>query len=218
MRNKFIYFFFFVIIGVFLSNITINHLLGSNIRLTFLDMFYPIMGSFIGTPLGILAALFLMPSFTNATSLLGFLAISRILPISLGALSFTEQHPIILVAPLLSMVAFLAHPVGSQVWYFPMLWLIPFFCWSFKKKSLLARSFSSTYISHAVGGAIWIWAFPTTPAFWQTLIPIVLVERAIFAFGMSAFYVLINNLGYFLQKHNILSGGLVFDTKRLLLK
>jgi len=201
-KNKILAALLFVVIGFVLLQIPVNNLAGTGAKLTFFDMFYPVSGAFIGTGVGVVAVV-AMQIFNlvfhgfagvSTASLLVLLATVRLLPMIAGVVAFSKDSKKVLIIPAVAILAFLATPTGLQAWYFSLLWLIPFAAWPFRKKFLLARSLQTTFVSHSVGGAIWIWAFPTTAAFWTMLIPIVLLERSIFTLGMSASYILMNNL------------------------
>jgi hypothetical protein len=51
-------------------------------------------------------------------------------------------------------------------------------------KSLFLQSLASTFIAHAVGSVIWVYANPMTPQMWTGLIPVVFVERMVIAAGL----------------------------------
>ena len=89
-----------------------------------------------------------------------------------------------LIIPLICIMAFIVNPVGSQIWAYSLFWLIPIIT-AFFKKNIFLQSLGSTFIAHAIGTVIWIWAVPTIPAFWLVLVPIVIVERMMFALGMT---------------------------------
>ena len=80
-------------------------------------------------------------------------------------------------------------PLGRKFWILPLIalffWSVPVTAHIFRKR-LFMRSLGSTFAAHSVGGVIWIWYFPTTPEFWlATLIPLVVVERLLFASGIT---------------------------------
>lgn len=93
-----------------------------------------------------------------------------------------------MLLPLACMVLFLAHPVGGQVWAYTLYWLIPVVLYFLKKDSLFLTALGSTFTAHAVGSVIWLYANPMTPEAWLALIPVVAVERLVFASGMVALY------------------------------
>lgn len=94
-----------------------------------------------------------------------------------------QFHSIRLLIPLFCMVAFLCHPVGGKAWVFTFYWLIPMIMYFIKHKSLFMHALSATFMQHAVGAVLWLYAVPTTPELWYSLIPLVLVERLLFATG-----------------------------------
>lgn len=225
-KNKIIFIAIFTALGFLLLQLPVSNLIGTKARLTFFDMFYPISGVFLGGVWGVLAVC-LMQFFNlvfhgfagvATTSILALLATVRLLPMIAGVLGFSKLGKKTLIIPLVSILAFLANPVGREAWYFTLLWLIPFAVWPFRNRFLVVRSLSATFISHAVGGAVWVWAFPTSAAYWSMLIPVVLLERSIFTLGISASYIFTNNVAYFLQSKKLLPSGLVTDEKYLAFK
>lgn len=117
-----------------------------------------------------------------------------------------------IMLPIVCMALFIAHPVGRLAAPYALYWLIPVVIAliSVLKKynvpfvpsrlrdipsnSIFMHSLSSTFIAHAVGSVIWIYATPETPAFWYALIPVVAVERLVMAIGMTAAYYCISKI------------------------
>lgn len=86
---------------------------------------------------------------------------------------------------LMCIAAFVAHPVGGQAYIYSAYWLIPMILCFWTRKSLFTESLIATFIAHAVGSTIWIYTCPSTAAFWIALIPIVALERCIYATGIT---------------------------------
>ena len=80
---------------------------------------------------------------------------------------------------------------------------------------MLARALGATFSAHAVGGALWIYAFSLPAAVWQGLIPIVAIERSIFALGIAGTYLVFNNALDLLDRKNILSARFLVNEKYL---
>lgn len=59
---------------------------------------------------------------------------------------------------------------------------------------LFLLSLGATFTAHAVGGAIWAWSIPMTSAAWTALVPVVIYERLVFAFGISVSYIVFANV------------------------
>lgn len=199
-KNKIVALVIFVILGFLALQLPINNLAGSGAKFTLFDLFAPTSAAFLGTPLG-LAAVFLMQIvnlvFGGFTHLDKGVVI-RLFPILFGALFFSrivkKNSAWLLLVPLISIASFNLNPVGRSVWYFSMYWTIPFLVYPFVKQSLVARSLSSTFVAHSVGGAIWIWAFHLPAVVWQGLIPVIAFERGLMTLGICASYILMNNL------------------------
>jgi hypothetical protein len=83
--------------------------------------------------------------------------------------------------------------VGSQVWYYSLYWLIPMVLY-FAPKNLFLRSLGSTFTAHAIGSVLFLYSIPTAPALWIMLLPIVAIERLVFAAGISASFVAFNSV------------------------
>lgn len=92
------------------------------------------------------------------------------------------------------MGAFIVHPVGGAAWAYSLYWLIPVALYMIRKESLFLTALGSTFTAHAVGSVIWIYANPMTPQTWLALIPVVFIERLVFASGMVVAYHAIKTL------------------------
>jgi hypothetical protein len=64
----------------------------------------------------------------------------------------------------------------------------------FLPENLVVRSFGAAFSAHAVGSILFLYTIPTAPALWMMLIPIVAIERSLFALGISASYVVFTNI------------------------
>lgn len=106
--------------------------------------------------------------------------------------------------PLVCMIAFIAHPVGGAAWVYSLYWLVPVVICVLKKQHFFLSALGSTLVAHAVGSVIWIYADPMTSATWLGLIPVVFVERMVYAIGMVAVYRLICVI---MKKYSVWWGG-----------
>ncbi|KKR62585.1 hypothetical protein A2643_03025 [Candidatus Nomurabacteria bacterium RIFCSPHIGHO2_01_FULL_39_220] len=207
----------FAIVGFIALQIPIAQVEGSKAKFMLYDAFAPVAGAFIGSLPGVMAV-FLM-QFVN------FLAhgaivedvgtIIRFLPMLFAVLYFARKGKLNLVIPIIAIIAFIAHPIGREVWYFSLFWIIPIVAHFLRDKFLLARALGATFTAHAVGGALWIWVFALPAPVWISLIPIVALERSLFALGICVSFVLVNNLLAFLEKKHILNLGFVIEPKYL---
>lgn len=111
------------------------------------------------------------------------------------------------VVPLVCMFFFLLHPVGSQAWLYSCYALVPVCLSFFPRKFPFTHALTSTFIAHSVGSVMWVYLNPAVTAeSLLALIPIVAVERFLFAVGMTAVYYAVHYV-----KDHVLSTFLVFD-------
>ena len=86
--------------------------------------------------------------------------------------------------PLTCMLFFWMHPVGFAAGAYAFYWLIPVVVHYLSRKNIFLEALGSTFVAHAVGSVIWLYAMPMTPGVWLALIPVVAIERLLFATGM----------------------------------
>lgn len=98
------------------------------------------------------------------------------------------------VVPVLCMMLFIAHPVGLSAFPYALYWVIPVALYLFNIRTIFASSLGSTMIAHAVGSVIWLYTVPMTAEQWYSLIPVVALERLLFALGMTAAYYALSGL------------------------
>jgi hypothetical protein len=94
--------------------------------------------------------------------------------------------------PVICMIAFMAHPVGFQACFYSWYWLVPVVLYVVKATGIFWQALGSTFIAHAVGSVIWIYVKPMTPQVWLSLIPVVAVERLLFAASMVVVHTVIS--------------------------
>lgn len=207
----------FVILGFIALQIPVAQLEGSKVKFTIYDTFAPVAGSFIGSIPGVIAV-FLMQFFNflvHGAQIEDTGTIIRFFPMLFAVLYFSRKRNINLIIPALAIVAFIAHPIGRTVWYFPLFWLIPIAAHFFRDRFLIARALGATFTAHAVGGALWIWVFALPAPVWDSLIMVVIAERLLFALGICGSFILVNNLLGFLEKRHLLNLGFYIDQKYL---
>ena len=207
----------FAIVGFIALQIPVAQLEGSRVKFTIYDAFAPIAGSFIGSIPGVIAV-FLMQFFNfliHGAEIVDTGTIIRFFPMLFAVLYFAKKRAANLVIPALAIVAFIAHPIGREVWYFSLFWLIPIIAHFFRDRFLIARALGATFTAHAVGGALWIWVFALPAPVWNSLISVVIAERMLFALGICGSFILVNNLLGFLEKKHLLNLGFYIDQKYL---
>ena len=216
-KKDFLFIALFAIFGFFTLQIPVAQLAGSKVKFTIYDAFAPIAGSFIGAMPGVVAV-FLMQFFNflvHGARIEDAGTIVRFFPMLFAAIYFAQKGKVNLIIPMLAITAFVAHPIGREVWYFSLFWLIPIVAHFFRDRFLLARALGATFTAHAVGGALWIWVFALPAPVWNSLIPVVIMERLLFALGISGSFVLVNNLLGFLEQKHFFIFGFHIDPKYL---
>ncbi len=89
---------------------------------------------------------------------------------------------------------FLVHPVGSQAAAYTIFWLIPLAVLIMPASprggqhwKIFSHALGATFMTHAVGSVIWLYAINgLSSAGWLALMPVVCLERLLFASGMVA--------------------------------
>ena len=148
----------------------------------------PLSGAFGGITgaLGLLSTKLLLSVITG--SIAGSFFAFHI-PGFCAALYWATRSRIVQIAPaLLCMALFIIHPVGKHAAIYALFWIIPIAISFSKSNSLFARSLGSTFTAHAVGSVIWLYTIPMTCDQWLMLLPVVIVERLLFASGMLLAY------------------------------
>ncbi|MFH1440011.1 MAG: hypothetical protein ABIG89_05570 [Candidatus Woesearchaeota archaeon] len=214
ITKKHIIFLILFAVLVFVGRrINFSHVIGAdNQFFTLFQFFGPIAGSFLGPVFGA-ASVFIAhgTDYIITSKAFTLINIIRLTPMIFAAYYFGVKiktgknifsnftsyacRGISIFIPLAAMIAFIAHPVGRQVWFFSLFWLIPIVVRLLPAKysnNLILKSFGATFVAHSVGTAAWIWTIPMSAEAWIALIPIVVFERSLFAFGIIGSYVGMN--------------------------
>ncbi|HEX9504317.1 MAG TPA: hypothetical protein VF974_08455 [Patescibacteria group bacterium] len=185
MNKKIFLLGLFVILSTLSLNIKLGHLAGTKATFTLFDSFAPIAGQFLGTGIGLVAVIVmqLLNLIIHQTTHLDLGMLLRIIPTLFAVVYFSKKSKWNILVPLLAIILFVVHPIGRTVWFYSMFWLIPIVCYYFQDK-LLARALGATFAAHAVGGVLWLYYFNLPKEVWLSLIPVVIVERLLFAAGI----------------------------------
>lgn len=208
----------FALVGFIALQIPVAQLEGSKAKFTVYDAFAPVAGSFIGSIPGVTAVFLMQLSnfFVHGAQIADIGTIIRFFPMLFAVLYFAKKGKINAIVPIIAIAVFIAHPIGREVWYFTLFWAIPIISHFLRDRFLLARALGATFTAHAVGGATWIWAFALPASVWNGLIPVVAMERLLFALGICGSFVVVNNLLGFLEKKRLLQLGFFVDQKYLI--
>lgn len=211
LKKQLLFLTLFSIVGFIALQIPFNKILGSNVSFTLFDFFGPMAGGFLGPVLGIISVLGveLFNLFIKHTPLTTS-SIIRLFPTLFAVFYFAaiankKYHgKWILAVPIACIIAFIAHPIGRQVFYYPLIfWWIPVAAY-LKKDNLFLKSLGSTFTAHAVGSTAFLWALNLPVEVWRSLPPIVASERLLFAAGIAASYILVKHALSYLTSKKIL--------------
>ncbi len=95
--------------------------------------------------------------------------------------------------PLLCMILFILHPFGFYAAPYVLYWLIPMAIYFSGKKTIFLQALSATFIAHAVGSVIWLYAKSLPTTVWLGLIPVVIFERLLYASIMTVMYYVVKD-------------------------
>src|SRR3989344_96898 len=125
--------------------------------------------------------------------------------------AFIGVLPGVLAVFFMQFINFLVHgavieDAGTIIRFLPMLFVVLYFAKKGKFNLVIPIIAILAFIAHPIGRTVWYFS----------LIPVVVLERALFAIGISVSFVLVNNLLAFLQKKHILNLGFNIEGKYLL--
>ncbi len=196
----------FALLGLAALQSPFTQIVGSKVKFTLFDFFGPIASGFIGLWPGIIAV-FLM-QFANfllhGAQVVDAGTIIRFFPALFAVWYFHKKSRWNLWPAILAIIAFNLHPIGRSAWYFSLYWLIPILCYFFRERFLLARALGTTFTAHAVGSVLWLYVFNLPAKVWLSLLPVVAMERLVFAAGIAVAYLIFNNLLNWLTERKII--------------
>lgn len=175
---------------------------GRNLKFTFFDMYAPVAGGLFGSALGAVVVLVIEVCNFLVRQNFSLAAGLHLFPVMFGAWYFGSNRKLTNLIPAAAIIGFLIHPIGREVWYYSLFWLIPLLCQPFKQKSLLAKSLGATFTTHAAGGLAWVYFFNPPAAVWHSLIPVVIMERLVFVLASVIMYVILKRAYAFYLREN----------------
>ncbi|MBI2617756.1 hypothetical protein HYW55_06495 [Candidatus Gottesmanbacteria bacterium] len=205
MKKNLIFIAAFSILGLIALQIPFTQLLGASVNFTLYDFLAPSIGAFTGTTPGIVAVFLtqIINIFLHGSQSITLGSIIRLFPVLFAVFYFSKKRSVNILIPLVAIAGFNLHPIGRSAWQYSLLWLIPVAA-HFYRKNLFVRSLGATFTAHAVGGLLWVWAFGLSKTIWLALIPQTLMERTLFAAGISISYVVITNLLSLAEKKKLI--------------
>lgn len=186
----FLLIFFAIIFAA--SRIALFKIVGANQAFTLFEFLYPLPAVFLGSIWG--AGVVLMVKVLNwliSGQALDLITFVRFFPAVLAAIYFASKSKLNLLVPIACMILFWINPVGFASFPYGLFWLIPIIIFPFKKNVAL-NALGTTFTAHAVGSVAFLYSVPMTAEIWRGLIPVVLMERFVFAAGISVSYFVVS--------------------------
>ncbi|MFH0836154.1 MAG: hypothetical protein V1834_03255 [Candidatus Micrarchaeota archaeon] len=193
-KKRILFIGLFAIAAVLLDQINFSAIMGTqNQSFTLFQFFAPITAAFLGPIPGVISVLLAQgANFFLLNKEATLFTLLRFAPMALAAYYFAVKTRLGIVFPALCMALFWIHPIGGQVWFYPLYWLIPIAVELWFKSNLFAKSLGTTFTAHAVGSVLFLYSVPSPPSLWLALIPVVAMERFMFALGITGSFVAVN--------------------------
>jgi hypothetical protein len=174
---------------VLVSFFTLNTIIGSTMHFSVMNMSSPLIGLYGGFS-GIFILYFIRFFIKSFFFGGAFLSIHSLYLPSVFAAAYFARISLItrFIVPLSCIVLFNLHPVGHCAWYYSLYWLIPLILYYAPQRNIIAQAIASTFIAHAVGSVVWVYCLPMSAEMFTALMPIVPLERAVFATGTMGMY------------------------------
>lgn len=194
-KKKLLFLGIFTVIALISYQINFSPILGTENKSFTLFQFIGPIGAGIFSPVfGAVSVIVVELIHMATTGIADAFSVARLFPMVFAAIYFGTKRKEIAAIPLLCMGLFWLHPVGGQAWIYTLYWLIPVVGALWLKKNLFVRSLGTTFTAHAVGSTAFLYVYGMTPEFWLALIPVVFVERVLFALGIGVSFVVANTL------------------------
>ncbi len=173
----------------------------SNLIFSGINIVGPLCGAWLGMPA--LTALFFARFLLRAVAVSTFVFTPLVyhIPTFCAAASFRPGNRLFKLLLIgICCALFLSHPHGAAAWWFSLYWLIPAAIILADLKQLFWVALSSTFIAHAVGSVIWLYWFALSPEVFWALMPLVPLERVVYACGMVIVHTVVSTWWMQVQK------------------
>jgi len=192
-NKKVAFLIIFVTLSLVAMRVNFSQLLGTeNKSFTFFQFLAPIGGGIFDPLFGSFAALLAQGlNFAIFGGQMDLFSLLRFFPAMFAAWYFGTKKNDILFVPIACMALFWLHPVGAQAPLYALFWVIPVAA-RFTGNNLFLRSLGATFTAHAVGSIAFLYTIPSEPALWTALIPVVLIERIVFASGIATSFIVVS--------------------------
>jgi len=90
--------------------------------------------------------------------------------------------------PILCMALFIVHPIGREAFFYSLYWLIPLIVHMMPVQMAFTEALGTTFLAHGIGSVLMLYCMPMSAEYWLGLMPVVIIERLLFASGMTALF------------------------------
>jgi hypothetical protein len=125
------------------------------------------------------------------------LVVSYHIPTTLASAYLSTNSRIKIIVPILALIAYFAHPIGMQAPWYALYWLIPIITAFIPV--FFAQALGATFVAHAAGTIIYLYAGKLSYQAIVMLTPIVLVERLTYALGITITFYAFNYASLFIK-------------------
>lgn len=98
---------------------------------------------------------------------------------------FSSNMFVRLAIPLICMALFIVHPIGNEAFLYSLYWFIPMIIHFLPVQRVFTEALGTTFLAHAIGSVLMLYSMPMAAEYWLRLIPLVVIERLLFASGMT---------------------------------
>jgi hypothetical protein len=193
-EKKLFYLLVFTVVALAAYQVNFSPILGmENKSFTLFQFIAPIGAGLFNAAFGVAAVLLAGTlNFLYTGQLASLTYFVTLATMSFAAIYFGTKTRWILAVPLACMALFALHPIGGQVWWYSLFWLIPVAA-RFSNR-LLPRAFGATFTAHAIGSVAYLYAFNLPAQVWAALPPTVAFERTVFALGIAGSFIVFNSV------------------------
>ncbi len=190
----------FAALFIILTKTKMFPVLGTEFNFSIGVMFGPALGGLLGVNLGVATILAsqLIGTAIGLYKIKDMLSLLVFFPILMGSIYFSRSFKgdkRLIAIPAACIALFLLHPIGLEVWYFSLFWLVPIVIIRFKGRidahlrHPIARTYSyslgTAFVDHSVGSVVYLWFLNIPAQFWVAAIPLVFMERLLIALGIT---------------------------------
>jgi hypothetical protein len=193
----------FASLFIVLTKVKITPIIGTESKFSASVMFGPVISKFIGIGFGsgsiIGAHIFgIIFGIYKIKSLLSFFTFAPIIFAGIYFAKIFKSEKKIILFPLISIIAFILHPIGREVWFYSLFWLIPItisfgerIISNYVKNNLIKTyiySLGTAFVDHSIGSILFLYFLNIPKEAWITAIPLTMIERLIIAAGITFSY------------------------------